>query len=166
MEPEPDRALEIDADHRQQRREWATQRVAKVGLLALLTAIGLGLFGRGGPISAVAKASGDGAARLEYQRFARHNSPDRLDISARARSTTLRVSIDSAYLKQVQLDHITPMPERAVSADGAVVYVFHTAPAARINVTFDFSPEYVGRLRGWIAVDDQDRFSIDQFVYP
>lgn len=166
MEPEPYRALEIDADHRQQRREWATQRVAKVGLLALLIAIGLGLFGRGGPISTVEKTAGDGAARLEYQRFVRHHSPDALEIGARARSTTVRVCIASAYLKQVQLEHITPMPERAISADGVVVYLFNTAPAARLHATFHFSPDSVGRLRGWIAVDGQDRLSIDQFVYP
>lgn len=30
-------------------------------------------------------------------------------------------------------------PERAFGADGAVVYVFHTAPGPRMNATFDFS---------------------------
>lgn len=166
MEPEQYRALEIDADHRQQRREWATQRFAKVGLLALLIAIGLGLFGRGGPISAVEKSAGGGAARLEYQRFVRHHSPDRLELSAQARSTIVRVSIASAYLKQVQLEHITPPPERVVSADGAVEYRFNTVPDARLHATFHFAPDYVGPLRGWIAVDGQGRLAIDQFVYP
>jgi hypothetical protein len=165
MEPEQYPGLEMDADHRQQRREWLLQRITPLFLLALLALIALGLFGRGGPISKVEASAYDGSFRIEYDRFVRHHSPDMLRVNMQALSSTVSVKLDSEYLKQVEIERITPQPERVISEDGAVIFVFNARAAAHIYVTFHFVPETIGRLKGWVTVDDKPRRSFDQFVY-
>ena len=84
--------LEIDVDLEQESREWIVQRIAWLVLTALLAAVALGLFGRGGPLSTSQVRSADGATQVDYQRFIRNHSADTLRISALARDDSVRVS--------------------------------------------------------------------------
>jgi len=167
MAGNPQRSIEMDDDPRQQDIEWTVQRVAWVILTLLLVAVALGLFGRGGPLSTVAMRSEDGRFRVEYERFLRHHSQDMLRVSLeKATAAAVRVRMDGNYMKHIQIERVTPEPEREIGADGAVTYVFHSRPESAFEASFYFTPEKHGRLGGWIALDDGPRQSITQFVYP
>lgn len=161
------RSIEIDDDPGQQDIEWSIQRVAWAMLSLLLLAIALGLFGRGGPLSKVETMSEDRRYVVEYDRFLRHDSPDVLRVAVeKAAAPVVRVQMDNRYARYIQLERVTPDPERETGADGVVTFLFRTRPGARLEVSFYFTPEKHGSLEGWIAVDDSPRHTIKQFVYP
>ena len=158
--------LEIDDDIRQQKSEWVLQRVAWLLFTALLACIMLGLFGRGGPISRVESESDDGLLQVEYERFIRNHSPDKLQLTIQARSDTVRVRLDGEYVRRIQIDQVIPQPERVIGEEGAITYVFNTRASASMRAAIHFSPDHIGKLDGWIAVDGQPRQAFSQFVYP
>lgn len=167
MEENLQRPLQIDDDPGQQKFEWAMQRTAWLVLTALLVAIAFGLFGRGGPLSSMEAMSEDGSVRIEYNRFLRYHSSDVLHVSiAKSLSGNVRLKMDSVYAKHIQIERITPAPEREVGEDGAVNYVFATEPGAKLDASFHFVPQKYGKLDGWIALDGGARIALGHFVYP
>lgn len=166
MERQYSPELEIDIDPARQQREWAVQRIAVVALTALLVVIALGLFGRGGPLSETEENAEGGAMRVRYDRFLRNHSPDELEVTARARADELRLRLDSEYVRRIELQEVTPQPERVVAEPGALVFVFHVRPGAELHAAFHFSPDGPGLLKGWAQAGDAPRRPIAQFVYP
>lgn len=158
--------LEIEADSHQQRREWVMERIAWVVLTLLLLAIACGLFGRGGPLSSREIVSADGRIRMQYERFIRYHSHDALRLILHVTTPSVGVKFGSDYIRNVQMDEITPRPHREVSEDGAVTYLFESSPQASMHVTFHFAPEKFGQLDGWLSVNDGPRHDFSQFVYP
>lgn len=158
--------LEMDVDPEQESREWIVQRITWVVFTALLAAVALGLFGRGGPLSTSQVRSADGSIQIDYQRFIRNHSADTLRISALAHNNTAHVRMDSQYAKHIEVEVITPQPDRVVSEGDAIMFVFNTQPGTRLEAEISFHPNMVGRLNGWISVDGGSRQSFKQFVYP
>lgn len=157
--------LEIDIDPVRQRREWFVKRVAWVLLYAGLGAIVLGALGRG-PLSTTGAISGDASVRLAYEKFVRRHSPDQLRVVATAAADTLEIRLDSVYLADIRLEAVTPQPARVVAAGDTTAFVFSARPGSRLQLTFDYQPERVGALRGWLAAGDGERLAFSQFVYP
>jgi hypothetical protein len=151
---------------RRQEREWLLQRIAWWLLLALLGAIGMGLFGRGGPLSELRLGSRDGALVVELDRFIRYHSPDSLTVKVMAHTDKTPVRLDASYLGRIQIEHITPQPARAIGGGAAVTYVFDTRPGERLSATFHFSADKYGHLAGWVESEDGSRVDFRQFVYP
>lgn len=167
MEQNAQRSIEMDDDPRQQDIEWVIQRIAWLLLTALLVAVALGLFGRGGPFSKVGAMAEDGSVRVEYQRFLRYHSPDVLQVSIeKAASRTVRLRMDSQYARHIQIERITPDPQQELGEDGAVTYLFNVQPGAKVDVSFHFAPEKYGKLDGWISLDNGSRLPFAHFVYP
>lgn len=158
--------LEIDTSVRRQHREWIIQRIALLLFVALLACIALGLLGRGGPLSTVDVNGADGSFRLEYQRFIRHHSSDTLDVTVRRPSRSTSVKLDAQYLSHVQIEQVTPQPEHVIAEGGALVYVFNARGDAPFRVSFQFEPQMVGGLNGWVAAGDAPALHFSQFVYP
>jgi hypothetical protein len=114
----------MDDDPRLQKRDWAVQRLGRWLLLLLLAGVAMGLFGRGGPLGAVHVARPDRSLAVDYDRFIRHHSPDTIRLTARAAGNTTLLSMDVRYAGQIQIEQITPQPEREIGSDGAVTFVF------------------------------------------
>ncbi|SNS86982.1 hypothetical protein SAMN06265795_10844 [Noviherbaspirillum humi] len=158
--------LELEVDPRQQRLEGVVERVAWVVLAAFLMAIAFGLFGRGGPLSDSEAVSADRDIGIEYQRFVRHHTSDTLRIRVDAKADTVRLKVSADYLRRIQIEQVTPPPQRVVMEKGALVYEFNARPGSIHDITFDFMPEGIGSLPGWIALEGRSRLSFEQFVYP
>ena len=157
--------LEIDIDPRQQRFEWRLQRIVWLLLTALLIAIMLGVLGQG-VLSKTAAMSADGSLRIEYDRFMRHHSPDTLRVTMQAPGETARLSLASDYLQRLDIEKVTPQPAQVISEPGAMSFVFHARPGTRMEAVLHISPDKVGPLEGWVAVDGKPPLSFRQFVYP
>lgn len=166
MDKEKHPELEIDADLRQQRYEWVMERIAWAVMTVLLLGIACGLFGRGGPLSTRDAASPDGLVRIEYERFVRYHSPDELRLKINADSDVVRVEFSGEYIQHIQIDRITPQPERELSENGDVTFVFGSRPGTQVHAVFAFTPQKLGGLDGWASVSNGVRLPFSQFVYP
>ncbi|KFI07504.1 hypothetical protein JN27_07805 [Massilia sp. BSC265] len=142
------------------------QRAAWILLSVLLAAVALGLFGRGGPLSDVELAAPDGSLALGYQRFIRYHSPDELTVSVLAQGQETSIWLDAQYAGQIQIERVTPEPAQVVSEGGALRFVFHTTPGARLRATFHFASQHYGPLEGWAAAGRGPRVPIRQLTYP
>lgn len=166
MEQQPYPGLEIEADLRQQRRDWVVERFSWLFLALLLIGIACGLFGRGGPLSERKLVSGDGRFQMQYERFIRYHSPDVLRMAIDVSAPSVRVRFDSGYVRHIRIERIAPQPDREISEDGAVIYIFEARPQTSMHATFYYAPEKFGRLDGWVSVNEGSRHSFSQFVYP
>ena len=149
---------ELGADERLQRAAW-------ILLSALLGAVALGLFGRGGPLSDVEAAAPDGSLTIGYQRFVRYHSPDELTVSLDARGRQSSLWLDVEYAQRIGIEHVTPEPDQVISEGNALRFVFHTTPGTRLRATFDYSSRRYGPLQGWAGAG-RARVPIRQFTYP
>jgi hypothetical protein len=106
--------LEIEQNLAQQRREWTIQRIGWVVMVLLALAALLGLFG-GGPFSEGTAGDRDGPLWVEYPRFARLQAPAELRLhvgSEAVPGNEARVWLDRDFIENVQIQHITPEPDR------------------------------------------------------
>ncbi|HEY8520669.1 MAG TPA: hypothetical protein VIN61_11360 [Gammaproteobacteria bacterium] len=160
--------LEVNENLALQRRTWVFERAGWVLLAALIAAAALGVFG-GGWLAHRRAASPDGSLVVEYERFTRVRSPERLRVrlaDVHAADERLRLVMDAAYLERVNVKSATPEPERVELGAGRVTYVFavdgSSGPAA---VTFEVEGERAGTAHGKIALGDAEaRF--EQFFFP
>lgn len=149
---------------RQQRLEWAVQRVAWPLLSVVLVAIALGLFGQG-PLAKAQVVAGEDFS-MEYHRFARRQSPDALELRVVPREPRLRVSLARGYTQAVDVEHIFPEPDRMAVAPDATVLEFDARPGEPFDIRLQVRPSDMGRVHGWVAVGEGPRHVFSQFVYP
>lgn len=157
--------LELSEDLRQQRREWRMQRIIWPILYLLLLAIIFGLIGKG-PLSETEAGKAGDDLHLKYQRFLRHDAPDKLELTMQATSDTVRVAFDSEYIRKIEIERIKPTPERVISSADSMIFVFHGRASTPVHAELYFKPERVGFLRAWVALGNQPRLEFTQFVYP
>lgn len=160
--------LELDEDEGFLRREWKAERVGWLTMAGILGLALLGVFGSG-PL-AEANAGGDGPLAVRYARFARTQAPTilrlRYDAGAVGADGRVRLVLDRGFVEAVQIEHITPQPERAVAEPGRVVYVFAAEPAAAGEVTFHARFERFGVIRGAAGLADRPPVRFTQWVHP
>lgn len=71
------------------------------------------------------------------------------------------------YLKGVQIERVTPPPDKAQVQGDAVVYSFPFEEAKEsLDITFAFTPEAVGLLDGGVGLDGGPILRFRQFFYP
>jgi hypothetical protein len=161
--------LEVGQDLRFQRGQWRAQRYGWLALCAVLGLALLGLLGHGPLSNATAGAAG-GPVRLDYQRFARHGDPTRLEFrlsSAAVRDGRVRLWLDRDYLRHVKLESVTPRPESEEAGPDRHLFVFRAASAdGDLLVCVRLQPDTAGRLRGRAGLEGGPDLAFTQFVYP
>jgi hypothetical protein len=151
------------------RRYWLVQRAGWALIGLVLLAAFLGLFGPGllGKAHAVDQNS---RLRVEYERFERKQAETTLRIglgAGAAQDGEARLWLSREYLDGIEIQSVTPEPERVEAAGDRVTYVFRVTDAAQETpVTFHFEPERMGRLRGRAGLADGTSVDFSQFVYP
>lgn len=145
--------------------EWRAASVLFWGLMALVAATLLGLFGNG-PLSRASAVSGDGSLRVEYDRFGRFGAPMRMTVHIRPDAAgTAAFTVARDYLQAQRVEQVTPAPS-ATETDGAGVrYLFRSAGSEPLEVTIDGQSDRRWKLVGQIRAGSQSvRFW--QFIYP
>jgi hypothetical protein len=163
--------LQIEEDIAFQRRSWRVQRVAWAVMALILLAGLLGVFGSG-PLSQ-ATASMPGVLAVEYQRFARYDTPDTLSIRLEPAATggpAVRVGLDRAYLDHSKIDSMVPPPARVHGAGDRLVYEFPIAePGRPLTITLALEPQQIGIVHGRVTLERDggvETVSFRQLVYP
>jgi hypothetical protein len=161
--------LEIEQDLSFTRLEWVIQRVGwgVMGLVVILAL--LGVFSSG-PLSHTTVTSMDARVSLQYDQFVRFLAPTILQVhldSEANRDQQTRLWLDRRYLQGVEVQQITPQPERVEAAAERFTYVFNlTADEQPTTVTFHVQLNTMGPLSGRIGLDNDPPLSFSQFVYP
>jgi hypothetical protein len=169
--PKPKNKLpgfDLAQDPEFQRRTWAAQRVGRVAMALVVLAALLGLVGSG-PLSETTAGDGE-RLTVEYDRFVRRLGENRLTFKVApgaAGGPEVRLWIDAPYARRMEIEAVTPEPERMEAARDRLTLVFSLArPGAGLEAVVDLRPQAIGRVRGAVGLAGGPAARIAQFVYP
>jgi hypothetical protein len=138
-------SLQLDQDPRAQHQEWRFERSGWATIALLVAAALAGLFGDG-PITHATSRSG--AAAIEYDRTVRYGTSATFALSlppAAGGDTMATVSLDRAFLDDVDVDHIVPEPVETRASATLVEYHFRRTEArAPLRVEFAVKATSIG----------------------
>jgi hypothetical protein len=161
--------LEIDQDLDFQQRSWMVQGIGWVVMPLIVLAALLGLLGSG-PLSSATAGSEAGPLWLEYDRFGHHQGPMtlRFHLGAKAVSEGMaRLWLSQDYVEKIQIEQVTPEPERVEMSSGGLTYIFPvTEPNQEMIVTFYLKPDKFGPLTGQVGLVEGQSLHFNQFIYP
>jgi hypothetical protein len=161
--------LQVGDDERFQRREWKIQRVAWVVLGLVLLGGLLGAFGGGVAAHATASSAGVPAV-LDYDRLVRFSAPTELrvvlDPTAIRPDGVAHLWLPHRYLRHVEVDRVTPEPQRVIGGASGVIYEFVLTPGQAGIISVVVRPTRAGVLAGQLVLADRRGLSFRQFVYP
>jgi hypothetical protein len=154
--------LEIEQDLPFQQRVWTTQRIGWIVMAVLVIAASVGLFGTG-PVSNSSVASP--GLEVEYERFGRLQQPTTIRFRVDADTNeTAKIFVGRKYLESVQVEQITPEPDKVEAAAQWFIYSFtRQGPTA---VTFHVRPDEFGVLSGEARLAQGETIAFWQLIYP
>lgn len=164
------KGLQIDEDMPFQRKDWVAQRIGWVLMGLIVLAALLGLTGRGAMSSAVAGEK-QGALWVEYNRYARFQTPERVHLhwgpGAADGEGIVRVWVNNGLLEQNKLERITPEPKRMLTGSDRITLEFEQdSGSTEGSATLDLNVEQIGRCDVEIGIDHGPQVRFRQFVYP
>jgi hypothetical protein len=160
--------LEVAQDLRFQRRAWTFQRIGWAVMAALLLVGAAGLFGEG-PLANATAVSRDGAYRVEYARFARHQAPEviRIALTAGAAGEEARISVDRDYADGMQIEEVYPEPESVEAGPAEITYTFALSQeGTAATIVFSVLYDDIGRNGGEFTLEGHPPVKLSQFIYP
>jgi hypothetical protein len=160
--------LEINQDLRVQKRMWKIERIGWVAMAIIVLLGAAGLFGHG-PASYTTAGEESGPLQIEYERFGRHQSQSRLSLHVHTLPTEGPVSfwINSAYLKNIEIQDMTPLPlKTTITGDGVLFHVDAAEQETPGLITLYFQFHSIGWLTGEFQMPGASSLKIRQFVYP
>ena len=108
----PVTALDLEQDAGAVRRTWRFERIGW-GVIAVAIIGGLaGAFGDG-PLSSASVVSADRRVGVQFERVVRYNAPSTLEVRLapdRVGDTIVTVSLDTAYVRAVEVHHFSDQP--------------------------------------------------------
>lgn len=146
----PVTSLELDQDAGALRRAW---RFERIGWVVIAVSIGAGLAGAlgDGPLSSASVVSADGRASVHLERVVRYNAPSAVEVRLApdaGSDTIVTVSLDTAYLRAVEILRVAPEPVRVrASPDRVEYHMLRPDPARSMTITFSIQPGTPGRHR-------------------
>ena len=161
--------LEINQDLAFQKKEWKVQKVGMYIILFLIIVSIAGFFGTG-PVSYTEEGVEGGDIYAEYQRYTRRHAPNelRLKIGSNAlKSDSVIISFDEAYIAEIQITSISPIPLKTYYSPGKVNYLFSLKDnVSSATIVYYFSPESTGKLNSAITINNGSSVNFSQLVYP
>jgi hypothetical protein len=162
------RELDIAEEPGLDRRTWTVERAGWAVMSLVVVAALLGVCGSGGPLNT--GSAGDSDFAVSYARLLRHGSPTSIEIRFGAGAVEdggIRLGVDAALFDRVQIEAITPEPDRVELEPGRLLFVFPVVTGGGdLIVTFDVMPTGYGLHTVRMGVRDGPSVQFRQFVYP
>lgn len=163
------RRLQIAEDLSFQRRTWRFERIGWTAFCGVILAGAAGLFG-GGPLGDVEARSADGQLSVTHPRFARRQSSLELVVRASPAAPAqgeLRIWFTEQYLAELDIERVTPPPERVELGAARIEYVFPwRGPRGTASITFFLQVQQPGFVRGEVGSGEGPGVPVRHFVYP
>lgn len=99
---------------------------------------------------------------LKYQRFARTQTPTKLEIISRASTSPFSFGINKKYLEKAEVKNVVPQPDSVEVTQEELIYHFNTNPGGVISIYLE--PQGFGSRDLEIGVQGR-KTSLNQFVY-
>ena len=168
-EPRRKGSIEIGEDLDFQRRSWTVQRAGWVVMVLIVAAALAGVFG-GGPVSD-ARAGDANLLTINYQRFVRLESPEKITFNvgrAAARGgSSVDVWIDRAWLSKHDVNSIVPEPSETRVTQDRVIYHFDVdSTGVPSRIEFDLETKAMGLLKGRAGIAGGNPVTFNQLAYP
>lgn len=162
--------LQLAEDMPFQRREWVIQRIGWGVMALIVLAALLGFMGRG-PFSSMVAGERDGPLWVEYHRYARFQTPQRLHVhwgpGAADPNGVVRLWVNKEYFVTNTLEQILPEPKRALAGEDHIIFEFETdAPGQMGSAILHVTTNHIGRCNARIGVGDGGSVGLWQWVYP
>lgn len=159
----------MEHDLRVQQITWRVQRISWFGMVLVLVAALLGLFGSG-PLSRSFAVDPGSPLRLEYERFGRQQRATMLRLhlgSDLTQGSRALVWLDRSYVESVEVREISPPPLDSMAGIGRIHYTFAiTEPGRPTAITFEVRPQTIGSLSGQAGLDNESLIRFQQWIYP
>lgn len=152
--------LELNEQVDSHKRGFKIQKVGIAFILSLVLLAALGLFGDGVLSN---RSSESGSAKIEYQRFYRFEARMEINVELTDFGNSNVISFPKEYLKNFQIESITPEAESTNFKGDRSEFVFNGPGNG--SVTFYLIPRKVGSIEGEIAVNGE-RFKLSHFIFP
>lgn len=153
-----------------QRRTWTVQRVGWTIMVLTIIAALLGVFGKG-PLSHGHLGNGASPLRADYDRILRLNAPTQLTVyvggDAIRADSTIELWIERAWLSRMEINGITPEPDKTRVLADRLVYTFRAQPGSTpARITFEMDDRALWRFGGAFGLTNGQSYSFSQFAYP
>lgn len=160
--------IHLEQDIAHQRREWKVERFGWAVMALVILLAFLGLFGGGGIFTTERKPiAGETDVFLEYPRFLRDQSNSVLRIHfspVKGAAALSQVWLDEDYVREFQLEQITPRPERVEAMDNKLIFHFAGQPR---TVSFYLRADTMGSVHGNAGTGPgMNATPFSQFLYP
>lgn len=161
--------LELEQNLKIQHREWTFERIGWICMGLVILAACLGFFGGAG-LFLRGTAGSPTSFQIEYDHFARFKAPTMLRATvAPGASDTVRIWLDTVYLRNFQIEQITPEAHSVEAGPDRIVYTFvRAAVGGPLEVTIHVTTEAIGRVmgRGGLISAQGETVRFSQFIYP
>ena len=156
----------VDEDMVLQRKVWCFERLGWYGLVALIGLTLAGVFSKG-PLSSAEARSADGQLRVEYQRFLRNGSSDKLIVHLEGKPREpLEVEISGELLRGFEVEMLQPQPLKASAAGEGVRLWVLSDNAGQAIVHLTVRSDGVGSFTTRISLPTGASIGFSQFIYP
>jgi hypothetical protein len=144
--------LQIDEDLRFQKREWFAQRIGVIVVGAFVVAAALGFTGMGGPASHAVAGERGAPLYVDYERFVRRGAKATMKLHVHSDPPGfIQFWVSAAYLDDVIVDSVAPVPQTVTVEDSRHVYTIRAA-SPDVTVTLEMEHQTFGRLEGEIGI--------------
>ncbi len=143
---------------------WRIQQVSPYVLVGIVVLGLAGLFGNGPLAWAHAER---GTVAVAYDRLLLMQTPHEIEITiGQIAGDSVTFWIDSAYLRQVQIDRISPEPTAMVQGPDRTFYTVRVAPDANVaQITMQMRFASPGLFEASIGRGGEEPVTFGQFVY-
>ena len=156
----------VDEDMVLQRKVWRFERLGWYGLVVLIGLTLAGLFSKG-PLSSAAASTADGQLRVEYQRFLRNGSSDKLIVHLEGKPREpLEVEISGELLRGFEVEMLQPQPLKASAAGEGVRLWVLSDDAGQAIVHLTVRSDGVGSFTTRVSLPTGASLGFSQFIYP
>ena len=159
----------LDSELPFQRKQWRIEHIGWIAMAGLMLYALAGGLGGGGPLSTAEVVAADGSVRVRYERFARQQTPNSVEISLTQApdGSPTRLYVSDSYLSSMMVRSMVPGPDAVTLADRGYAWVFKR-PSGVVNnkIELHLEPQQIGTVEGWLVINDGQRLAIKQFVLP
>lgn len=157
--------LQLDEDLKHQALTWRFERIGWAGMLLVAALALTGLLG-GGPLSSGEAGKADSKLFIEFERFLRYASDNKLKITLRSSNERGELTLNSDFLEGYEIESIQPEPDTTELRPGRGVFVFKTkASHEPLQIIFRMRPAKIGPLKAVAQFEDTTVHFL-QFIYP
>jgi hypothetical protein len=155
--------IELEDCYEHHVRAWRVKRILWALLLLVILAAAVGLLGPGALSKGEAQSGG---LVLNYDCIGRRHAPAQFRLSVPSASNSLELTINSEFLRKIELEHIDPEPTEMSLAGENQRWIFARRTDEPTEIRIHFRAEEIGGTRARLEIAGVGIINIKPFFLP